>query len=339
MSSLALLPTEERAEVLQEAAERLDLTLSIVEKDFWVCWSLGRLFALEDAAELTFKGGTSLSKVFGVIERFSEDVDLSVSPAFLGWAESDLDLAPSASMRVKRMAKLERDCIRTVEAHFQPRLEEAIRKVLGSSPAGRWLRFEIDAGSNSPVLLFEYPRSSAEVSEYIDPGVKIEFGSLTDQRPKASHRVEALVAEAAPGQFDDLGAGVVALDLERTFWEKATILHAEHHRPAHQPIRSRFARHYADLAALWRHPGGRAASERPELLERVATFKQRFFRSAWSSYETARPGSLKLAPPPNREAELRDDLRRMRSMFFGAPPSFDEILAGLREAETAINEP
>jgi len=165
----------------------------------------------------------------------------------------------------------------------------------------------------------------------------MEFGSLTDQRPTGTHVIMPLVAELAPDVFDDFRADVVALEIERTFWEKATILHAEYHRPAAQPMRDRFARHYADFAALWKHPGGRAAATRLDLLKRVRIHKIRFFASGWAHYDTAVPGTLRFAPPDARFAELRRDYAVMKPMFLSPPPHFDEVISNLREAEKAIN--
>lgn len=338
MTGFAQLPPAQRAVFFQELVSRRGVSPVIAEKDFWVCWILGRLFSsAELGSELVFKGGTSLAKVFAAIERFSEDIDLSVGPSLLGWSEADLDDAPSPSQRGKRMKRLEDDCIAAVRERFQPVLEAAIRQRIGAPPVGNWLSFQIDAVSNSPVLLFAYP-SSAGTAGYIEPVVKVEIGSLTDQRPIGRHRVTAMIADLAAGEFDDLGTEVVALELERTFWEKATILHAEYHRPADQPIRDRSARHYADFAALWRHPGGQSARQRLDLLRRVVAHKRRFFRSSWSSYDSAVPGRLRLAPPGPREAELRADLQKMRPMFLASPPEFDELMAVLREAEEALND-
>jgi hypothetical protein len=338
VTSFARLPAEERALFFRELVLARGVAPVIAEKDFWICWLLGCLFAVPDLRpDLVFKGGTSLSKVFGVIDRFSEDIDLSVSPGSLGWNENDLDEAPSASMRTKRMKKLEADCIRTVEQRFLPAIEAVIRARLGAPASDAWLRFEIDAVSKSPVLLFRYPTSTEVGTGYIQPIVKIELGSLTDQRPTGTHSVRPMVADVAPDEFDDFTAEVVALEVERTFWEKATILHAEHHRPAELPMRDRFARHYGDFAALWRHPHGQRARTDLALLARVVTHKGRFFRSRWSSYDTARPGTLRLTPPKDRESELRKDLDKMRPMFIGDAPDFGELLATLREAEDAIN--
>ena len=113
--------------------------------------------------------------------------------------------------------------------------------------------------------------------------------------------MEPLLADVIP-EFAEDREEVVVLEVERTFWEKATILHAEFHRPTEQPIRDRFARHYADLASSGGMRPGTRHSEDWTCWERVATFKPRFFGSRWADYETARPGSLKLCPPAAREA-------------------------------------
>jgi hypothetical protein len=124
------------------------------------------------------------------------------------------------------------------------------------------------------------------------------------------------IAEVIKSSFDDFQVKVVALEAERTFWEKATILHAQYHRPADQPIRERFARHYADVASLWENPARAAALARLDLLERVVKHKSRFFASSWANYETAKPGGLKLLPPSHREADLEQDYDGMQTMFW-----------------------
>lgn len=338
MKSFALIPSDERALYWRNYSARTGISGVIVEKDFWVCWLLGRIFATSRlGAECVFKGGTSLSKVFHAINRFSEDIDLGLTPASLGWDEADLDEAPSASQRQKRARQLQSDCADAVKARFLPELETSATACLGPCPGnGHWMRFEIDAASQSPVILFAYPSAMA-TGTYIAPLVKVEFGSLTDQRPIGTYSIAPFVSELAPDAFDDFRSDVVALEIERTFWEKATILHAEYHRPALQPMRDRYARHYADFAALWKHSGRRSAASRLDLLERVRIHKSRFFASSWARYETAVPGTLRLVPPDARLAELRRDYAAMGPMFMAAPPHFEDLLAVLREAENTIN--
>jgi len=256
MARFATLPPPERQLILNEVAARLGVVPVIVEKDFWVCWALGRIFETPEVApHVVFKGGTSLAKVFALIERFSEDIDLAVSPQALGFAESELNDAPSANQRRKRMQAVAVAAEQCVAREFQPALEAAFTDVLGRSQAdGVWLRYELDATAGTPNILFAYPSALPQPGGYIAKQVKLEFGALTNQQPTARHGITALLA-SAPGAslaqaFDDLRADVVSLALERSFWEKATILHAEFHRPAQLPIRDRFARHYADFAAL-----------------------------------------------------------------------------------------
>lgn len=159
MSTFATLPAKERELFFRQYQEKRGVDPVIAEKDFWVCWLLGRIFAQPHLADAcVFKGGTSLSKVFGAIERFSEDIDLAIIPASLGWKESDLDQAPSHTKREERMAELEAACAAAVQATWQPLLEESVRAVLGA-PTGRdgWLTYRFDEAGRSPVIDFAYP--------------------------------------------------------------------------------------------------------------------------------------------------------------------------------------
>ena len=338
MNHFAREASESRADYFYQYGASAQIPAYIVEKDFWVCWLLGRIFATEELGrDCVFKGGTSLSKVFNVIQRFSEDIDLGLSPASLGWAESDLDDAPSNTARQKRVAQIEAACADAVRGRFLEQLESVIRRELGPSPQGSWLSYELESASHSPVIYFAYSQAVPPGS-YVAPTVKIEFGSLTDQRPTGAHPISPLVAQLAPDTFADFRAEVVALEIERTFWEKATILHAEYHRPANKPQPARYARHYSDFAALWRHPSGLPASRQLDLLARVRLHKSRFFASGWANYATAVPGTFRLLPPDTRLAELRADYESMRPMFIKEPLSFNEMLAVLREAEQSLNQ-
>ena len=123
----------------------------------------------------------------------------------------------------------------------------------------------------------------------------------------------------------------------RTFWEKATLLHADYHRPAHKAATERVSRHFYDLYQLSQHDIGRQALAKLDLLERVVTHKQLFFAAAWANYATAKPGTFHLIPAKDRMPNLRNDYGQMRAMIFGVYPSWDEILSGLRILESQIN--
>jgi hypothetical protein len=326
------LTAEDRRLYIEQAAARRDVSPVVLEKDFWVCWLLGILFGSEFADGLVFKGGTSLSKVFGVIDRFSEDIDLSLSPEFLGLPEA----GTSRNQANKWMTRAEAACGEAVRNRIEPALEAAVAGILGPSDRG-WIEFLIDPQTHSPVLLFHYPSSQPAGFEYLRRSVKLEFGSLTDQQPIGHHPVRPWLADVLPAAFPDWRCEVVALEVERSFWEKATILHAEYHRPAEKPTPDRFSRHYADLAALARHPTAGRAVERDDLRGRVVEWKGRFFGSTWANYEQAVPGTFRLVPPAGRGRALRRDYQAMRDMYLSEPASFDDVLVTLAELEKRIN--
>jgi hypothetical protein len=325
------LSPDERRLYFNEAALRRNVSAVLIEKDFWVSWLLGILFNSEFAGSLVFKGGTSLSKVFGAIERFSEDLDLSLSPEFLGLPQAGI----SRNQANKWMKKAEAECGIAVEMRIAPVLEQAVSTILG---VGTWFEFMKDEATESPVLLFHYPSTQAPGFEYLKRSVKLEFGSLTDQQPTGRHPVRPLVAEILPDAFPDWQCDVVALEIERTFWEKATILHTEYHRPPGRPMPDRFSRHYADTVALARHPTGAAAIDQHELRERVVAWKGQFFGSGWAKYDLAKPGTFRLVPPEHRLPGLKRDYEAMREMYLSEPVAFDEVLSALAELERRINE-
>jgi len=194
-------PIHDRLAFFEEVASRRGLRRLIAEKDFWVCFILRLLFETPELSDkLVFKGGTSLSKIFNIIKRFSEDIDLSVSPSWLGFVgDKRLEAASSRTQINKRIKQLNDACIKTVEEQIQPILENMICDTLGSPDSGRsYLRFIIDRNTQSPVLLFNYPTQESNIQGYILPQVKLELGSLTDQKPTGAYAITSWVAEEFP---------------------------------------------------------------------------------------------------------------------------------------------
>jgi len=145
------------------------------------------------------------------------------------------------------------------------------------------------------------------------------------------------LAEAFPQFFDDWNCDVVALEIERTFWEKATILHAESHRPEDKPTPDRFSRHYADTVALAMHPDGKRAIHLDEMRIRVVDWKSRFFGSSWARYDLAVPGSFRLVPSGVRVDALRQDYQEMRDMYLVEPLTFEDVVDHLVDLQAEIN--
>ena len=334
---LSLTP-DRSALAFEQAATALGIQAVILEKDFWVSWLLGLLFAQPELAPfLVFKGGTSLSKVFGLIDRFSEDIDLCLVPEFVGADATGFDTLTSRVKRDAAVLEMQRLCADKVRQVVLPLLEGAIIDALGAAPAGKWLHYELDVDAKSPILYFRYPTSQGHGIDYVRREVKLEMGTLTDQQPTGRYPIAPMVASVFVPLFSDWQCEVVALELQRTFWEKATILHAEYHRPHASPTPDRYARHYFDMVRLLAHADAAQFLADKAQCERVVDWKSRVFARGWARYDLACHGSFRLVPPRARQADLARDYATMRPMFMTEPPSFDVLLRELGNAENAIN--
>ncbi|MCW3060405.1 MAG: hypothetical protein JWQ02_2226 [Capsulimonas sp.] len=194
---------------------------------------------------------------------------------------------------------------------------------------------------DSYVLLFTYPSvlnpSEQQEAAYIRPVVKLEMGVGSDPYPIGIHTVTSYAALVFPSVFQEPNGEVVALEAERTFWEKATLLHAEFHRSPEKATPHRLSRHFSDLARLAKNPMAANALSDVALRKRVVEHKSFFFRSSSAHYETAVPGSFHLLPVEARKDDLQRDYQSMREMFLEEPPSWESILQVIGELESAIN--
>ncbi|MHA7882126.1 nucleotidyl transferase AbiEii/AbiGii toxin family protein [Nitratireductor rhodophyticola] len=344
MDKVARLPAGDRAALFGETGAGRGVANTIIEKDFWVCWTLKRLFGLPKnaAASLVFKGGTSLSKAFGIIRRFSEDIDLSFDRADLGYT-GDRDPEQEGISR-KKAGRLIDDLVEDVERHIADRLLPALRAAivdeLGEPQDNEWT-LSIDE-ADAQTLNFHYPIAlpAAEYQgmAYITPRVRLELGARGDPWPVETKDIHPYAAEDFSDFFEDPYTAVTVLSARRTFWEKATALHAEANRPAASATPQYFSRHYYDLAMLLGSDEGKAAAADLELLATVAKHKATFFRSGWANYDAARPGTLRLMPNEARIKDLRADYREMAPMMFDdSPPSFDDILSTIEKLQESIN--
>lgn len=346
MDEIARLPAHDRADLLRATAiARGDMTPSLVEKDFWVCWTLRRIFTLPDPpADLVFKGGTSLSKVFQAIDRFSEDVDLSFNRKNLGFGgDKDPGLGSSKTQTTKRLDKLSAACRQMLQQQFEPRLEAAFCSALETSSSEKKWRIEPDADDpDGLTLVFHYPIGTvgpnASGPRYLRPSIRMEFGARGEQWPSTWAEVTPYASQSFPTAFKQSSCQVKALAAERTFWEKATILHMIHYFPLEKHLPERLSRHYYDLAKLYSTEAGKRAVNDVELLKSVVHHKSIFFASAAARYDLAVPGTLRLVPPNDRKKMLEDDYAKMREMIFGISPSFSEVLGVIEQIERRVNE-
>jgi hypothetical protein len=331
MDRVARLPARDRQDIFAEAAAQFGIRPTIIEKDFWVCFVLKLLFVKSSLGQsLVFKGGTSLSKVHGLIERFSEDIDLVLDWKLLGFGEGLKDPMPNFVSNSKQdkfnkeMNSLAADYIAKT---FCPQLDTLVRnEEIGLSAT-------VDE-TDRHVVNIRYPAAFSE--SYIRPGVRLEIGPLASWVPSSRHTIKPYAYDVLPKVFESPTCEVVAIAAERTFWEKATILHQEAHRPSLIPPRS--SRHYYDLYKLALSPTRDTAFSQADLLTDVVEFKQRFYPSTWSRYDLAVPGTLKLLPArADKLKDLERDYQEMQVMLFGERPPFSAITEKLQELEFQIN--
>ena len=175
MEELARWPASDRADLFLAAARRRGITTAIMEKDFWVCWTLRRIFSLPDPpASLIFKGGTSLSKVYAAIDRFSEDVDLSFDRADLGFGGDDDPMsAPSRKKGQQGVKALSAKCAELVQGTLLEQLTSSFSEALGQEPDS----WSLDVADDEPATLnFTYPRNKEDTAgvPYVRPMVDVD---------------------------------------------------------------------------------------------------------------------------------------------------------------------
>lgn len=337
MHKFLALSDADRSVSIKETAARMQLHPTPVEKDFWVCFLLRELFALDCVQEhLIFKGGTSLSKAYGAIERFSEDIDLSVhASAFNVEIEPDLN-ALTKSQRDNRIKTLYRAAREFIQHTLIPELNSQLERRLQGF---EWELKLSDIKKDFHILHFSYPSvlSGPEQLAYARPYVQIEISARAEHEPAEIKAVQPYTAERFPQIFEQAETPLKVLAAKRTFWEKATILHAEASRPVDQPMPQRLTRHAYDLHQLMQSVIGTEALAAPELLQRVAQHKAFFYKQAGVDYTAAHTGSLKVMPEGPRKQEFADDYAAMRDFFMSEPPPFDDILASLTTIEEYAN--
>ncbi len=331
MNAFLRLPADRRRLLCEEGQQRLGLTPASIEKDFWVCWTLRELFGLPQWGEhLTFKGGTSLSKGWRLISRFSEDIDVVIDRERLGFGGDTLS--------GKQQKRLVKECSRRIEVDVGPSLENRFRGVLPEGMDWRLTLADVGEDPDRQTLLFHYPSVFSGSAAYVRPVVKIEMGARSETDPVETPFIQPYLAEAFPDLLADGTFAIKTVAATRTFWEKAMLLHEETFRPADRPRRARLSRHYYDLWCLIRKGIAAQAIADPELFDRIARHRQIFFKVSWVNYDTLGKGTLRLLPPPEHLNGWRRDYEAMREeMFFDEPPSFDEVLAVIKGFEEEFN--
>src|SRR5258708_4233748 len=188
MQRVIAMPADDRRELCEQTAAQLGLTARSVEKDFWVCWTLSELFGLATwGPHLTFKGGTSLSKAWKLIDRFSEDIDVVIDRGFLGFGGDHLT--------ENRISKLRKKCRKAVHAELSPALEGRFADALPKDAAWSLQPASVKEDRDQLTLLFNYPSVFSETDSYMRRVVKIEIGARSDTEPSETPFIEPYLPE------------------------------------------------------------------------------------------------------------------------------------------------
>lgn len=342
MQELLKVSQEERAIYFQEATVRSENIKNaiIIEKDFWVCWTLDQIFSNPALSpHITFKGGTSLSKCYGFIDRFSEDLDLTLSKQYIGiTAENDPATITGTNQRSIRLEQLTKKVKNKITQHVKPLLTEQFRKNLSNYFDDDKWKLETDE-TDEQNLIFHYPSCfEKKTNGYIQSSVKLEFGARGDISPCENKTITTYIQQILPTLFDSQkNMTVTALSARRTFWEKVTLLHAEFHRDHKKTVPGRLFRHYYDIMMLDKNHITHDLLQNIELLNDVVQNKTIYFPSKWANYDEAKIGTLRLYPNQAFIEQLKQDHKNMKEMFFGTPPDFNETLLAIQNIERMIN--
>jgi len=306
------LPAADQAEILQTCAGKLGRRAEHLEKDVWICWVLHALFTMPGRLPMAFKGGTSLSKVYGAIRRFSEDVDVTVDYKSLDRSIDPFDVKTSRTAREKFTELLRTKLADHTKNVIRPHFENLVAQLAEKSPK------PIAISEDGEKLFIPYPSRFRS-----DESVFLEFGGRNVIEPGEEHTLKPYIAAKLPDlRFPE--ATVRVLSASRTFWEKATLIHVACNRSDPKLDADRQSRHWHDLAVLADHKIGEASLADRALLADVVKHKSVFFRASYAKYDACLSGGLRLIPGTPLLHALGADHEKMIAdgMFESEPPSF-----------------
>jgi len=331
-------PISDRRDLFLSAANRVGTTIQNIEKDFWVCWVLDLLFNKKSTGEprLLFKGGTSLSKAYGLISRFSEDVDITVFREDLGQNIEPHDLENlSGKQQRQKLDQIKKSC----QTYIQGDLINRLNKIMAEYKLPSVLLDPSDPDQQT--LLVQYPSVTTTQNHYIQPSVKIEAGAKSALDPHQSVSISPYISEDLP-ENNLIIHDIITINPERTFWDKVVILHGlrrwHDHRGSLRHEGNRVSRHYYDLYQLLNSNIGQQARKDKSLAINCAHHAELFFNSKDFDLKEARPGSFTLTPSLEMISSLKKDYLAMSNMIFGEVPDFEAVIQKISAFEQEINQ-
>ena len=335
MNTFIQLSAEERNLYCRQAAERMEIPLpaAVIEKDFWVCWTLNLLNDMPELkGNITFKGGTSLSKAWGLIERFSEDIDIAINRKVFGQEPPHgAEDAASNTQRKLRLEELENKSAAFITEILLPSLYKKIAEHL--KPEEFTLK-PIQKG-NEVNIEFEYPGTLKNELGGLLPVVLIELVPRADEIPNEERKVTSIIFEVFSDILGESSFQVSTLAPERTFLEKLLFIHET--LEGFNKGSERKSRHYYDLFKLYQAGIFERIKANRELLQMVVEHRQTFFRYNTLDYAGILNNGVRIVPTQENWSDWRGDYSRTAVMIYNSVPTFDELMEFAQRLEIEFN--
>lgn len=320
---------------INEASRISGISAKAIEKDWWVTLSLKLLFISPYARHFAFKGGTSLSKGWQLIDRFSEDIDISLSSEAVNieYAEK-----PSKTF-VEQLRRA--GCFFTSNE-----LMEALKTEFRNSQVPEIL-YSIEAESvrsdmpdTDPQTLYVNFISLFDPKPYLPDRVKIEFSVRSLKEPSVKRGMRSLLVTHFPNEnYIEENCEILTIQPQRTLIEKMLLLHEEYNRDERGKMRTdRMSRHYYDLFQLGRQDFSSATLKDNDFIEEIIEHRKYYSRLKRFDYSTLKRGSIRIIPSDDVLKALEQDYEIMRAeMIYGHPPTFEEIIQSMKNLQDEIN--
>jgi predicted nucleotidyltransferase component of viral defense system len=322
------LPKKEKTDIFQTISSKTNIATYAVEKDWWVVQVLANIFEMEIGQDLVFKGGTSLSKAWNLIDRFSEDVDLAVDRNFFHF---DGDLSK------KQITELRKTANSYISYTFYPALISKFQE------KGLFnVKFEIveaESSDQDPRIIEVYYPNVIESPGYIQPKIQIEIGCRSLQEPFTLRSFASLVDEHYPDTaFTQPQINIPVVNPERTLLEKIFLLHEEFQRPSEKIRVDRLSRHMYDIYQLSKTEFAEIAINNPTLYETIVNHRYKYARLGGVDYNFHQPKYINPLPLPELSEAWKQDYKTMQQqMIYGDSPAYDVMLQSIKEFVTKIN--
>ena len=322
------LPDETKLRIFTETGRSRGLLPFAVEKDWWVVHTLAVIYNMDCAGSLVFKGGTSLSKGWNLIQRFSEDIDLALDREYLGF---------SGELENADVRRLRRKSYEYLTEKFTPELQKKFTEVGFTNVTIKYR--EVPNHDQDPMVIEVYYPKLTEEDTYLKPGVLVEVGSRSLKEPVTERTFATMVAENYPGQsFVDLPITIPTVNPERTFLEKIFLLHEEFQKSQGKRRVDGLSRHLYDIEILSRTNYAGIALNNPDLYNTIVAHRSKFSRISGIDFANHSPFKIAFVPPEHMLPDWEADYNEMKeNMIYGEALPFNELIEKLKELKSRIN--